>query len=72
MNPIKAALRALRPQSGFTYVMDSTLWECDRCTERVPFTGRGRHAESCRAREDPSEANDLHGSDRGHGGQHDA
>lgn len=47
MNPIKATGRAFRSQNGFTYVMDSTLWECDGCGDRVTFIGRIRHAKSC-------------------------
>ena len=47
MNPIKAAGRAFRSQNGFTYVMDSTLWECDSCGERVTYVGRKRHAKQC-------------------------
>ena len=27
--------------------MDSTLWECDSCGERVTYVGRKRHAKQC-------------------------
>ena len=47
MNPIRAAGRAFKSHSGFTYVMDSTLWECDSCGDRVPYMGRRRHAKQC-------------------------
>jgi len=47
MNPIKATGRAFRSQNGFTYVMDSTLWECDSCGDRVTYIGRIRHAKRC-------------------------
>jgi hypothetical protein len=46
MNTIKAATNFVRPR-GFTYVMDSTLWQCDTCGERVPNLARRRHHRRC-------------------------
>jgi hypothetical protein len=50
VNTIKSVAKALRPK-GFTYVMDSTLYECDACGERVPHSGRRRHGKTCPAQQ---------------------
>ncbi len=58
MNPIKAVGRRLNAHKGFTYVMDSTLWECDSCGERVTHRGKARHPKSCPERVSPSSASE--------------
>ena len=45
MNPIKAVASRLHSHKGFTYVMDSTLWECDSCGERLSHLAKIRHPE---------------------------
>jgi hypothetical protein len=50
MNTIKSAAKALRLE-GFTYVSDSTLWECEGCGERVVRTARRGHLKKCPARQ---------------------
>ena len=56
MNPIKTVTRRLHAHNGFTYVMDSTLWECDSCGERVTYLGKARHPKRCPNRAKPEEA----------------
>ncbi len=59
MNRARAMANAFRRRRGFTYVMDSTLWECDACGERVTYLVRRHHAKNCPATNDWSETNDL-------------
>jgi hypothetical protein len=47
MNRARVVANAFRHRRGFTYVMDSTLWECDACGERVTYLGRRGHAKNC-------------------------
>jgi hypothetical protein len=49
MNPIRSAVNAIRPEKKFTYVMDSTLWECNSCGERVASLAKRNHSKRCSA-----------------------
>jgi hypothetical protein len=59
MNPIKAVARRLHSHNGFTYVMDSTLWECDSCGERFSHREKARHPKSCPKRTSPTPADET-------------
>jgi hypothetical protein len=58
MNPIKAVASRLHSHKGFTYVMDSTLWECDSCGERLSHLAKIRHPKSCPNRALPAVADE--------------
>jgi hypothetical protein len=50
MNPIRSAVKVIRPEKSekkFTYVMDSTLWECTSCGERVAYLAKRNHSKRC-------------------------